>query len=294
MVYLLLSIVCSAALVLMFKYFERSGTPVFQAIVVNYWVAAISGIIFLPEKQQLYNLSIFSLPWVPVSIVLGVMFISVFNLISSTTIRFGVSTASVASKLGLVFPVLLAFAWYGESFNSFKIVGIALAFVAVILSSLTENKPALNESKVSHAYLPFLVFIGSGACDAVTQYANKTYLMNTGMAEFALFIFLSAGTTGTLILAYRLVTGQSKLCAKSIGGGAVLGFINYFSFLFLLKALSAINWGSSIVFPLNNLGVVAFATVAGIILYKEKITKTNAIGLAFAAASIIVIVVSNS
>ena len=70
--------------------------------------------------------------WLPVAWVLGMMFITVFNLTSVTAVNFGVSTASVASKLGLVLPVMFAFFLYKEPFNYAKLAGILLAFAAVI------------------------------------------------------------------------------------------------------------------------------------------------------------------
>ncbi len=295
MLSLILSIICSAILVLLFKYFERNNIPVFQAIVFNYWTAALCGFIFLPDKAPVYNLSIFSEPWMPVCLGLGVMFITAFTLTGITTKYFGVSIASVAMKLGLVFPVMLAFTVYGEEFNVLKLVGIILAFVAVILSSLSENTSAEGgKKKASHAYLPVIVFIGSGACDAVTQFATKQFLGNSGTEGFAMFIFVSAGIAGTLVWLGQVFTGKSTFNYKCLIGGIVLGITNYFSYLFALKALTEIKWGSSVVFPVINLGVVAFVTLGGILLFREKISRLNAIGLACAAASIIVIILSGN
>src|SRR4051812_9217330 len=114
MIYLFLSIVCTALLILAFKIFERRGIPVFHAIVYNYLSATICAVMFLPDKSRLLSGQVLSSTWLPLSLVLGSMFIIIFNLISVTTVKYGVSTASVAMKLGLVFPVLLAFTMYGE------------------------------------------------------------------------------------------------------------------------------------------------------------------------------------
>lgn len=293
MLALVLSIVFSAILVLLFKYFERNNIPIFQAIVFNYWTAAICGYLYLPDKAPVHNLSIFAQSWMPICLVLGVMFITVFTLTGITTRYFGVSVASVAMKLGLVFPVLLAFTAYGEAFTWLKLLGIILAFVAVILSSLSENKTEAAEGKkANHIYLPIIVFFGSGLCDTVTQYVTKTHLANTGQEGFAMFIFVSAGTAGTLVWLYQLLSGQSKFNYKCLIGGVVLGTVNYFSYLTALKALTQVAWGSSVVFPVINLGVVATVTLGGILLFRERISRTNAIGLGFAAASILVILLS--
>lgn len=294
MVALVLTIILSAALVLLFKFFGRNNIPVFQAIVFNYWTAALCGYLFLPDKTAVHNLSIFSEAWMPVCLLLGSMFITVFTLTGITAKYFDSSVASVAMKLGLVFPVLLAFTFYGEAFSWWKMLGIILAFVAVILSSLSENKSGPSaDKKGSHIYLPIIVFFGSGACDVLTQYATKKHLADTGQEGFAMFIFVAAGTAGTLVFLYQLLSGKTKFDYKCLIGGIVLGIANYFSYLFMLQALVEINWGSSVLFPAINLGVVAAVTLGGILFFRERISRTNAIGLGFAAASILVILLSS-
>ncbi len=289
MLYLLLSIICASGLVLMFKLFEKKGIPIFQAIVFNYWSAGICAVVFMPQKQVILSGSILQQSWLPLALGLGSLFIVVFNLTSITTVRFSVSTASVASKLGLVFPVILAFVVYGETFSALKLAGILLAFVAVILSSVKPQSEH-HHHKPLEALLPLWVFIGSGACDSFTQLATKKYLGESGIEEFSLMLFMAAALAGTLVFVYKMVSEKATINLQSLYWGGVLGFINYFSFLFLLKALATLPWGSSVIFPVNNLGVVAFSTLAGVVLFKERISAVNFTGLLFAAASIITIV----
>lgn len=293
MIYLLLSIVCSSALVLLFKLFERRGVPIFQAIVCNYWVATVCSFLFLPGAVRANPGVILQASWLPLAFGLGSLFILIFTLISRTTVKFGVSTASVASKLGLVFPVILAFTIYNEAFSLLKLIGILLAFVAVVLSSIKKNEHE-QPHQLADYILPLLVFLGSGLCDSLTQFANKRYLMNTGMEEFTLVLFTAAAIAGSLFLLYSVVAKGMRINMLSLGWGVVLGTVNYFSFLFLLKSLALLPWGSSVVFPLNNLGIVAFSTLVGIVVYKERISVLNFVGLLFAVASIATIVIANA
>lgn len=289
MIYLLLSIFCSSLLVLAFKIFERTRTPIFQAIVFNYLSATACAFLFLPDRSAFITGEIWSRDWLPFSLLLGSLFIIVFNLTSITTVRYGISTASVAMKLGLVFPVMLAFLVYGESFNTLKAGGILLAFVAVVLSSL-RDAPVHQPKKSSLALLPIIVFGGSGLCDSLTQFANKKYLHHKGMEEFSLFLFAAAALIGSGVFTYQLVNNHTSFQIKSLVGGIALGVVNYFSFLFMLKALATVSWGSAVVFPLSNLGTVACATLTGIFIFREKISLLNAFGLAFAVLAIALIV----
>jgi drug/metabolite transporter (DMT)-like permease len=47
------------------------------------------------------------------------------------------------------------------------------------------------------------------------------------------------------------------------------------------------------VFPISNLGTVAVATIAGILFFKEQISKINWLGLVFAVVSIVLIILSS-
>lgn len=291
MIYLLIAVVTAAALVLIFKIFSNYGIPIFPAIVVNYVSATLCAFIFLPDKNSVINGAVFHQSWVPLALFLGSMFILVFNLTSVTTVKYGVSTASVAMKLGLVFPVMLAFFLYQEPFNWIKLVGILLAFAAVVLSSIKQEE-GHQEGKPGLPLLPILVFAGSGACDSLTQFANKRFVSSTGMEEFSFFLFVAAAIAGLISFSIGYLGGKTRITLKSFIGGAILGIVNYISFFFLLKTLGALNWGSSVLFPLINLCTVAFATACGIVFFRERISKINALGLVFAAASITVIILS--
>ena len=113
--------------------------------------------------------------------------------------------------------------------------------------------------------------------------------MQRGNEEFAMFIFVAAGTTGLVILLTQIARGKMRVNIKSIIGGIALGVPNYFSYLFLLKALGSLNWGSSVIFPVTNLGTVVCASLGGFIIFKEKISTINLWGLVIAVAAILII-----
>jgi drug/metabolite transporter (DMT)-like permease len=294
MLFLILAFLCAGSLLLLFKVFERKGIPLFQAIVFNYITAAICGFIFLPDHHQVLSGQFVSQGWLPLAVMLGMMFITVFYLTSITTIQYGVSTASVASKLGLIFPVMLAFGLYHEAFSALKLTGIVFALAAVILSSIKDNGTSIPGAHRHAVLLPYLVFFGNGACDSLTQYANKRYLAHQGMEGFAFFLFLSAATTGLIVMGIQLLRGKMKLDIRSVAGGVALGTFNYLSYIFILYALVAVSWGSSVVFPVSNLGTVAFATLVSYIAFKERLSPINLMGLVCAAIAIILIVLSGN
>ncbi len=290
MIYLVLSVLCTAAFILLFKVFEKYAIQTFDAIVFNYWVAFGCGVFFVP-KNTFGDIA--HANWLWFAFVLGAGFITVFTLTGETVRLFSVSAASVSMKLGLVFPVIFAFLIYEEPYNSLKLIGILFAFVAVILSTYRHLDEHHKHAKLQMLF-PFIVFAGSGLCDSGVQYANKVLLGSSDIIPFVTMNFFTAATFGSTVLAYRFISRETKFKWRNVAGGIAVGIPNYFSFVFMLKSLETMNWGSSVVFPVSNLSTIACSAFAAFIFFKEKISKINLLGLIFAVVAIVLIIVSNN
>ena len=82
-------------------------------------------------------------PWFPYSIVLGLLFISGFNILAKTVQNIGVTLASVAQKMSLVISVSFTLWYFSESLNALKIIGFIAAFLSIILVNL-QGKNDMN------------------------------------------------------------------------------------------------------------------------------------------------------
>jgi drug/metabolite transporter (DMT)-like permease len=290
MIDLIMAVLCTVALILLFKVFDRFKINTLQAIAVNYWTAAICGMAFLGNMGLVFDSTHVSQPWFIVAAILGMSFFIVFNLTGQTTIKYGVSTASIAMKLGLVIPVMLAFIVYKEPVTTLKVIGIILALGAVVLSSIKQEEG--GGKGVTLALLPLLVFFGSGGCDSGVQYANKQFFLNGGEEAFVIFIFVFAAITGTSVVLYNIIVNKHKVELKNIVGGIALGIPNYFSLYFIMKAMVSSGLNSSTLFPVNNISTVAVATIFSVVLFKEKLSKLNLVGLGLGILSIVFIIMS--
>ena len=63
---------------------------------------------------------------------------------------------------------------------------------------------------------------------------------------------------------------------------------NFFSIYLLLLALQQ-GWGGSIVFPVNNVGILVVAAIFGLLIFREKLTSVKLAGFGLAILSIILI-----
>jgi drug/metabolite transporter (DMT)-like permease len=274
----------SAAIMVVFKLFERYRIVTLDAIVVNYGVAA--GLSFALDPSGIGMHEAIHEAWFGNALIMGVLFISLFNVIGLSAQRIGVSVTTVANKMSLVIPVLYAILFLGESWGFFKIAGLIVALVAVLLSTRKSKQEPIDRRYMS---FPLIVFIGSGFIDAFFKYNQVHTLGNNGLEPFTGWIFLTAGTLGLLVWIYRFVFLKKLPARNAVLGGIMLGIPNYFSVYFLLKALSMDGLESSVVIPINNMAIVALGAIAGVLLFQEKLNRWNYIGIGLCFVSILLI-----
>jgi drug/metabolite transporter (DMT)-like permease len=289
MFYLLISICISSFLFVIFKLFDVLKINTFQAIVVNYFVAAVLG--FYLSNNSVSFQEIPSQPWFIGAFLLGIMFILVFNVMAQTSQKNGLSVASVSSKMSVVIAIIFGVWYYEESLGFVKLFGILLALIAVYLTSVKEKKET-TEKQVSLLF-PILLFIGSGAIDTSLKFVETTFVQQGGVPLFSATIFGCAFILGMSILLYQIVKGTFRFEFKNILGGILLGVPNYFSIVYLLKALSTDGMESSTAFTLNNVGIVILSTLFGLFIFKEKLIWKNWLGIVIAIVSILLVMSAN-
>jgi len=290
MFYIVLTIVFSVFLLIVFKLFQKYEVNTFVAIIINYITAAFTGILFLNET---YNFNtVINANWLYICIPLGLLFICIFYLISQTAQRISISTASVANKMSVAMPVLFSIIFLDQQLSTLKILGIILALVAVYFSTKTTKTQKSNSNLL---WLPVAVFIGSGLIDISINATNAFYIKSPNdSALFSITTFLSAFCFGILLIAVLFFTTknqtvQSIFKLKNIIGGIALGIPNYFSIYFVFKSLDAKVLESAQLFPILNLSNVVLSAIVAWLIFKEKLSFTNIIGICLAVISIILI-----
>jgi len=285
LIYLLLSIIASTIIFIIFKLFEKFNINILQAIVVNYCIAFTTGI--LAYKGTITISQLPNLDWFYYTLVLGALFIIVFNLMAITTQRSGLSVVSVATKMSVVIPVLFGLLYYNENLGAIKLFGIGIALIAVYLTSNKSYQRTVINRKLIE--LPILVFVGSGIIDTSIKFLEDAYVANNDVSLFSAIIFLAAAIIGFIIIIIQVMSGSFKFEFKNVIAGICLGVPNYFSIYFLVKTLRSDILESSGIFAINNVSIVTLSTFAGIFLFKEKLIRKNWIGIGLAILSIILI-----
>lgn len=284
MLYLALSVLSSTWIFVVFKLYDVYKVQTLIAIIVNYFTACSVGLLLYDQPLEIQQ--ILSASWIWGPIFMGVLFITIFNLMAKTSQVAGVSVASVATKMSLVLPVLLGVLLYREQLSAFETIGILLALAAVYLVS-GKGKGIHVDRK--HLILPILVFLGSGVIDSSIKYFEEEHLSDPEIPIFSSMIFGFAALSGLVFIAIRPNKKEMKLNMKNVLGGVALGIPNYFSIYFLIRALRSDLLGSAAIFTINNVAIVMLSTLIGILLFKEKLTPKNWAGVALSVLSIILV-----
>jgi drug/metabolite transporter (DMT)-like permease len=166
MMLLILCIILNAFVGIVFKLFQRFGISNLQAIVINYFVCIITGCVYLQKNP--FTLQNFQQDYALYALIMGGFFFSVFVAISKSVVLNGVSTTTVANKLSLIIPVIVAYFYYSDSIHIIKWLGIAIAIAAVWFAS---QSGASKQDGKNALVLPLLIFLGSGFLDSNYQIA---------------------------------------------------------------------------------------------------------------------------
>ena len=273
MIYLALSIFCSVTVGVLLKLAKRYQINIAQAITWNYLFAiGLSAFFFRPIINQL-NIT-------TIHVVLGVLLPTIFIFLALSVQRTGLARTDIAQRLSLFISLLAAFFIFNENYSILKYFGITIGFLAIIFTLYRKSTTQVNNTDWLY---PLLVFIGFGVIDVCFKLISQ-YTTSSLFIIFCIAFFLSLGYILYLALIKRI-----KLQFINFICGCILGFFNFGNILFYMKAHRAMSNDPSTVFAAMNIGVIIFGSLIGILVFKEKLSKLNYLGLLLALLSIILI-----
>ncbi|MEO9532045.1 MAG: DMT family transporter [Crocinitomicaceae bacterium] len=274
MINLLLGILFFNVILIIFKLFEKYGVDNLQAIIVNYVVASTLGILTCGIPSPILHIADSS--WIWIALTIGFFFVVVFNLLAKGAQKVGMAVSTVANKMSVIIPVIFAFAFLGNHVTLLKIVGITLALIGVYFT--TTNGSKLNFDK---KYLPLIliIFFGQGIADCLFNYAQHHYVESEESKIFISTMFAGACITGLVLLIPQLIQKKSTLKFKNVLWGIGLGIPNFLTVYYFFQALESGIMESSQVYPILNMGVIVLSALSGYLLFKERLSKINWLGI---------------
>lgn len=281
MLELCLAILCSVSVGVLIKVARSKGVTIAQSIAVNYLVAiTLCYFLLKPDFNGQGIVEIVqSNPSAYLFFALGILLPSVF-LIQAKALEFaGIIRTDAAQRLSLFLPILAAFTLFGEVITTNKLVALLLAFIA-LGCLLWKSHQGMAKAGMTAVVSLALVWVGFGVIDVLFKQMAKT-----GSA-FPLTLLISFSFAACVMFVYLLLI-RTQWHVPSVLTGLLLGVLNFGNILFYIKAHQALKDDPTLVFTGMNLGVICLGTLIGAVIFKEKINKTNYLGVAIAIIAII-------
>ena len=280
MIFIIFSILSSAGIYVVFKFLDRFKINTFNVIIVNYITATVFGVLLTNTQADI--LTIYKFEWFPYSIIIGILFIIMFVIIAKSSQVVGIAITTVSNKMSVIIPIAVSIIIDPlDILTNSKAIGIVLAILAVFLSVYRKRKVEFDPRNI---YLPIILFLGMGLVDSFVKYAQHNYVADDVLPIFTVLLFAMAAISGLITKLFRRTSFKELINKKTLLWGVTLGICNYGSLYFLIKALnyknnSGLTMDGSIVFGINNLGVIALSVIIGLIVFKEKFLKINWVGI---------------
>lgn len=283
MIYLLISICCSVTVAVLLKLAKRYKISIPQAVTWNYLFAiCLSFVFFKPSMNGLSSTA----PSVPVYLALGILLPVIFWFLAASVRNIGIVKTDIAQRLSLFIPILAAYFLFGENFSILKLCGLCTGFAAIFFTLYKKTKGG----QAGNWLYPITVFVGFGAID--TLFKQVALIKTIPYTSSLVLIFALSFLLSLLYIAYQSIIRKQKLEPINFICGCILGFFNFFNILSYLKAHQAMAGNPSTVFAAMNIGVIIVGTLAGTLIFKEKLSKLNYWGLGLALTAITLITLS--
>ncbi|MEZ4694863.1 MAG: hypothetical protein R2832_00465 [Rhodothermales bacterium] len=296
MIYLILTVLCILGFGVLFKLAALRFVDGLSLVTVNYVVAAAIVALSHPTSLEVYA----STPALTaLGAGTGALFIGGFVLFATSTRIAGMSLSLSVMRVSVVIPFVYSWLVWNETPSAWQTVGLVLACLAFFLitrqsghvTATSDPHGEGGESKtwsVTAAALSLLfLFVTGGLTDVSMKTFDEVFSADHSRWHFMTVVF---GTAAVIGLVSMLILGRfrrSVLTNDTLRLGFVLGIVNIGSVEFLLRAIHLLN--GTFVFPAVNISVVAGAALLGVIVWKERLSGFNRLGIAVAVAALLLL-----
>ncbi len=300
MLYLILSIACSASLATVLKYGEQRNMSRYVLLSANYLAAVTVGTIlvlakglplpdsFDPGPAMVELGRVFAghaptlssgLAWaVLAGLGSGVFYLMALIYYQIGIRHFGMGLAGAFLRLGVLVPMSLSLVLWKEFPALLQWVGIVLALIAIALVSHPSKQ---DLKRVSRPLLLLICLFGG-----IAQFCPKLF-QKYGLLEYkSLFLLANFGTA--FLIGLMVIHGkQERIIPKVVITGMVAGIFNLFTTFSLIEALDVLP--AVVVYPAFGAGAVVLVNLVGIFWFKEKLTLTELIAIMLIVPALVLI-----
>ena len=200
------------------------------------------------------------------------------------------SLTGLVYNLAMLVPIFVSRIFYGEPLSVFRAVGIGLSILALIINT----KPS-SDGKISKKWYLFilLAFTFNGLVATTTKIFTNDYVPKDELFPIETYAYLGcAYITATILSAIIFLIFRAKK-TKTSCRPTLSFFLPAIAVALLLAAFQPIyTYSASVIpgtllFPAYNGAATLLVTVSGMLLFKEKLSRRQWIGVSVGAVAII-------
>lgn len=207
----------------------------------------------------------------------GALYLAGFVLLQRNIRVNGVVLSSTFIKLGLLVSMVVSVTFFGERPEVWQWAGFALAVAAILLMNYRPG-----EGKAGNMASLLLLLLAGGGGDAMSKVFEE--LGNPGLSDhFLFYTFLTAFALCAILFGVKREKAGLWECAF----GALIGIPNFFSAKFLLAALQDV--AAVIAYPVYSVATILTVTLAGVLLFKERLEKRQWIALGIILVALVLL-----
>lgn len=266
MLFLCLAIFSSSAISLLMRISANRLSAKLSMLGVNYLVCAVLAAAYCGFDLVHPEVSGFSTT-IGLGIVNGMLFLGGFVLCQWNTRNNGIVMTSVFMKLGLLVPMAISVLLFRELPTWMQVIGFCLALAAIVLINFKQG-----DGKNRFRWQLFVMLLMCGGADAMSK-VFEVLCPGELSDPFLFYTFTVAFLLCTLLVLYK----KEHPGLRELLYGTAIGVPNFFASKFLLLALKELP--SVVVFPSFSIGTMLVATLAGVLFFRERLSKLQWLSL---------------
>lgn len=174
--------------------------------------------------------------------------------------RHGVGLAAAMARLGVLVPMTLSIAVWGEHPRSMQWAGIGLALGAILAANWPEG-----ETRWRDALRPALVAVL--VCVGLSEFSSKVFQRYGHLPDKPVFLFVAFATAGAIAW-IALAARRRRFGWAEVAAGVAVGVPNLFSIGSLVDALDTLP--AAVVFPVFGAGSLLIVQLGGVLWFGER------------------------
>lgn len=249
MIYLILSVICSALIGnLLFLYQKDRKLRIMQIFLGNYFLASIFS--FVLNDTSFQQIRIFDLIF---GCLTGLLFLGNFIVYQNNIKINGLSLSVGVMRISLIIPTFVSILIFQENIHMLNYLGIA-----VILFSFTFQS---ETRRLHNLFWIIFLFVITGVTDSMLKIYDVI-----GLPADGAFVFFLFGSAFIFNLIWLMIKKQHFILKYFIWG-MLLGIPNQLTTRFFLNSLQTVK--AAIAYPLFASSVVVITVICDIFIWKK-------------------------